>query len=281
MVKQPPANGSALNGDHTTLDTTIPPLGATQTVVPEPAEIPLGGVQTTTEIVNVDSPEILEVPSLPQQSTEGQDRPQVEEQAPLVTTSTEGHVATQYEDPPIIEDISATQFLTDTQRSPDQVDQPSPQIEHKAASSREALFDVCSTTNEQLQILLEQALAETQNRWVRSQNQVWHIETSVERAWKQCREAVEPVFGPVPDEPSSRWVDEMASLCTRLASEVEKWKTQCSRDSTQEATILLANSFAELRSAEDRLKEVEPALAAHKAVLDNWPTYCDQTYEQE
>lgn len=71
----------------------------------------------------------------------------------------------------------------------------------------------------------------------------------------------------------------MATLCTRLASEADTWKTKCSQDSTQEATLLLADSFEEFRSADERLKEVEPAVAAHKAVLDNWPTYCDQTYE--
>lgn len=80
-----------------------------------------------------------------------------------------------------------TQFLTDTQRSPDQVDRPSPripQIKHTATSSSEALSDVSRVTDEQLQTLLEQALAETQSRWVRSQKQVRHIETSMEQVWK-------------------------------------------------------------------------------------------------
>ena len=73
----------------------------------------------------------------------------------------------------------------------------------------------------------------------------------------------------------------MASLCTRLASEAERWKAQCSRDSAQEATLLLADSFADFQSTDDQLQEVEPVVAAHKAILDNWPTYCDQTYQQE
>ena len=73
----------------------------------------------------------------------------------------------------------------------------------------------------------------------------------------------------------------MASLCTRLASEASRWRAQCSRDSAQEATLLLADSFADFRSADARLKEVEPVVAAHKATLDNWPAYCNQTYQQE
>ena len=189
IVEQSPANGSIQNGDHSTLDTTIPPLVVTQTAIPELAETPLGGDQTTTEIINVDSPKILEVPSLPQQSTEGHARLQIEEHPPLARTSTEGHVPTPSEGPPIIEDISVSQFSTDTQRSPEQVDRPSPripQIKHKAACSSGVISDV--------------------------KNQVWHLKNYVERAWKQCREAAEPVFGPIPDESSSRRVDVIASL---------------------------------------------------------------------
>lgn len=104
------------------------------------------------------------------------------------------------------------------------------------------------------------------------------METFVERAWKQCRDAAEPVFGSIPEVPGSSRVDEIASLCTRIASKAERWKTQC-QDSAQEATLLLAKSFADFRSVDDRLREVEPAITAHKAMLDNWPMYCNQNYE--
>lgn len=164
-----------------------------------------------------------------------------------------------------------SQFLTDTQQYFEQVDQPLlqlPPVVHKAASSREALPEVSSASNEQLQLLLEQALSETRSRWARSQNQLWDFETSAEWAWKQCRDVAEPVFRTIPEAPDGSRVDEMASLCTRLASEAERWRIKY-RDSTQEATILLADSFEEFRTADDRLKEVEPAVAAHKAVLDN------------
>ena len=69
-------------------------------------------------------------------------------------------------------------------------------------------------SDEQLQNLLEQAIAETLSRWVRSQKQVRHIETSMEQVWKKCKEAAEPVLGPTPDEPSSHLEDELATLCT-------------------------------------------------------------------
>ena len=72
----------------------------------------------------------------------------------------------------------------------------------------------------------------------------------------------------------------MATLCTRLAREAERWRIQY-RDSTQEATALLVDSFEAFRMADERLKEVEPAVVAHKGVLDHWPMYCDQAYAQE
>jgi len=34
-------------------------------------------------------------------------------------------------------------------------------------------------------------------------------------------------------------------------------------------------------TADGRLKDVEPAVVAHKGVLDHWPTHCDQAYAQE
>lgn len=127
-------------------------------------------------------------------------------------TSTEGCVTTQTEEPPIIEDINMTIFLTDTQHSPGQVDWSSPRIpkiEHKATSSSEVPSDLSAASDDQLQTLLEQAFTEAQNRWVYSQLQIQHIETSVERVWKQCREALsqssEPFLMSRAITESTRW----------------------------------------------------------------------------
>lgn len=109
----------------------------TQTIVPEPAETPLGCIQPTVEIINVDSPEILYGSSPPQQSTEGHDCPQIEEHPPPTMPPTEGR-ASSLNQAPLIEDISVSTFLTDTQHPLEQVDRPPLRllpIGHKAASS--------------------------------------------------------------------------------------------------------------------------------------------------
>ena len=97
--------------------------------------------------------------------------------------------------------------------------------------------------------------------------------------WKKCKEAT--VLGPIQVDPTCCLEDELALLCTWLASEVDKWKTKCSCDSAQETTLILFDSFQEFRLADVKLREVEPTVATHKAILDNWPKYCAQPHEQE
>lgn len=101
----------------------------------------------------------------------------------------------------------------------------------------------------------------------------------MDQVWNKCKEAAKLVLGPLPDEPGSRLGDELATLCTRLASEADRWKTKCSHDSAQEATLLLADNFQEFWSVDVKLREFEPFVAAHKVVLDNWPKYYDQMHE--
>ena len=74
---------------------------------------------------------------------------------------------------------------------------------------------------------------------------------------------------------------ELENLCTRLASEANKWKSKFSHDSIQETTLVLADSFQDFRTADLKLQEVEPKVSTHAAVLDNWPLYCAQTHEKE
>jgi len=129
--------------------------------------------------------------------------------------------------------------------------------------------------------MLEQALAETQSRWIRSQKVIKNIETSLEQVWHKCKAVAEPVLGSVEAPPTSYLEVELENLCTRLAIEANKWKTKCSRDSIQKTTLVLADSFQDFRTADSKLQEVEPTMSAHKTVLDNWPLYCAQTHEKE
>lgn len=274
-VVQPSAVGS-------TPESTIPTPVVAQAVVQELAENPLGGGPPKPEVINVDSPDNLEQPSLLQQTTEGQDPPLTAEQPHHGAPPVEDRPASPANNP-LIEDISASTFLTDTQ----QPAEPASQVPiklltygHQATSSIEAVSDVSSASNAQLRILLAQAVTETQSRWAQAQNQAWGLGTSVERAWKQCQEAAEPVFGSIPKVSENNRIEEMANLCTRLGREAEHWRVQY-RNSTQEATTLLVDSFEAFRMADDRLKEVKPVVVAHKGVLDHWPMYCDQAYAQE
>lgn len=99
----------------------------------------------TTNPPPVDNPKIQEVPPPQQKPTEGHVHTQVEENPLPPTTLTEGRVATQIEAPPIIEAISMTQPVTETQSPPDQFTRSPPQItqvEHKATSSSDVLSDI-------------------------------------------------------------------------------------------------------------------------------------------
>lgn len=67
---------------------------------------------------------------------------------------------------------------------------------------------------------------------------------------------MEPILGTVEVSPKSSLKEELENLCTRLASEADRWKTKCSRDSFQETILVLADSFQEFRMADLKLQEV-------------------------
>ena len=93
--------------------------------------------------------------------------------------------------------------------------------------------------------MLEQALVETQSRWIKSQKVFKIIETLMEQVWTKCKAVAEPVLGKIKVAPTSCIEDELENLCTRLASEANKWKTKCSHDCIQETTLVLADNFQE------------------------------------
>ena len=103
----------------------------------------------------------------------------------------------------------------------------------------------------------------------------------MEQVWAKCKAVAEPVLGPIKVAPTSCIEDELETMCTRLDSEVDKWKSKCSRDSIQETTLILADNFQEFCSVNLKLREVEPTIIAHKAALDNWPRYYAQTHQKE
>lgn len=81
--------------------------------------------------------------------------------------------------------------------------------------------------------MLEQALTETQKRWVKSQKLIKNIETSMEQVWAKCKAVAEPVLGHIKVELTNCIEDELETLCTQLTSKADKWKTKCSHDSIQ------------------------------------------------
>ena len=97
----------------------------------------------------------------------------------------------------------------------------------------------------------------------------------------KCKEIVEPILGTIEVQSTSFLEEELEKLCTKLVKEAIKWKTKCSRDSHQETSLILADSFRDLISFDLELQEVESMVSTHAAVLDNWYTYCGEVHAQE